>query len=192
MTFFLAILVIVCIWGLKVAEKGQYYTLPLSVSNVTVLRGALAIEIILGHTYGKIKGTEILYFNSKIGVWVVGLFFFLSGYGLMTSLHKKQGYLDKFITHRILRIVRPVIIVFFLERIYNSGFSIKNIESIFNFFKNMLTEFIFYIFNDWFVCEIIVIYFIWYFLYKFLNEKRHFLFFFFVCSYLIFLAVYFR
>jgi len=126
-------------------------------SNVVPLRGILAIEIVLGHTYGHTNNDQLLYFNDRIGVWVVGLFFFLSGYGLMLCLHRNRDYLKEFVFRKIGRILIPFLIVFLI----NSRLGMGN-----NLFRSLL--------GDWFVTEIMIVYLIWYIVYKYLPEKYAF------------------
>ena len=64
----------------------------LSISNTTSLRGWAAIEIMLGHIASK-TGSIIQFPNRKAGILFVGVFFLLSGYGLMYGLDKKENYL---------------------------------------------------------------------------------------------------
>lgn len=158
MLIFLIILLILCLYKTKfAANRNSYHMQPLEVQNVIPLRGILALEIVLGHTYGHVKDS-LLYFNNRIGVWVVGIFFFLSGYGLMLSLHRKENYLKKFIIKRIGRIFIP----FFLFFLVNCVLGFSN-----NLFRALLA--------DWFVTEVMIIYFLWYLLYKYLPEKYAFL-----------------
>ncbi len=156
MLIFLIILLALCLYKTKFV-RNSYHMQPLRVENVIPLRGILALEIVLGHAYGHVKD-NLLYFNNRIGVWVVGIFFFLSGYGLMLSLHRKENYLKGFIAKRIGRIFIPFFIVFLVNFVL--GFSS-------NLFKALLA--------DWFVTEVMVIYLLWYLLYNYLPEKYAFL-----------------
>lgn len=159
MLVFLIMLLIICFYKTKfIHGKNNYNIYPLRMENVIPLRGIMAIEIVLGHTYGY-TGNNLLYFNDRIGVWVVGIFFFLSGYGLMISLHKKENYLDNFLVKRIGSIFIPFLIVFIVDLCL--GFAD-------NLFHALL--------NDWFVLEIIIVYLVWFGAYKYLSEKRAFMF----------------
>lgn len=134
--------------------KGCFYEKPLQLDNIIPLRGILALEIVLGHTYGHLEDNAWLYLNNRIGVWVVGIFFFLSGYGLNYSLHRKRDYLKGFLIKRVGRIILPFAVV-----------------CVANYFLGYSGGFPECLFQDWFVTEIILIYCIWYLLYKYLPES---------------------
>ena len=102
----------ICLYRTVLFEKNRFNEVPLCLNNTIPLRGILAVEIVLGHTYGVIHDNTLLYFNDRIGVWVVGLFFFLSGYGLGYNFHRKVNYLDKFICKRVGRILVPFFLMF--------------------------------------------------------------------------------
>lgn len=158
MLIFLVMLLLLCFYKTEfITNRIDYHTKPLKMENVIPLRGILALEIVLGHTYGHVK-ESLLYFNNRIGVWVVRIFFFLSGYGLMLSLRRKENYLKGFVVKRIGRVFSPFLIVFIVN--YLLGFSN-------NLFRFLL--------DDWFVTEIMIIYFLWYLLYKYLPEKYAFI-----------------
>lgn len=152
---FLLCLLFCCLYKTTVIrEKECFCEQPCSLTNIVPLRGILAVEIVLGHTYGHLNNNTLLYFNNRIGVWVVGIFFFLSGYGLNYSFHRKKEYLKGFIKKRIGRILFPVVVVYLI-----------------NCFLGICDNFLVYLFQDWFVTEVILIYCIWYLLYKYLPEK---------------------
>lgn len=64
--------------------------------NSVALRGICAIEIMMGHL-GIATGSMVLYPNRKAGILFVGVFFALSGYGLMYSVINKNDYMVNFI-----------------------------------------------------------------------------------------------
>ena len=157
MLLFLALLIVCLLHKMEFSSQRDYAN-PLKTENVLPLRGLCAIEIVLGHAYGSAPSGEILYLNNRIGVWVVGIFFLLSGYGLAKSLHTKENYLQHFLRKRVWKIFLPVIITYVIKVLQGTRNSF--------FFELIL---------DWFVCEIIVIYLIWYVLYKNLEEKKAFI-----------------
>lgn len=155
---FLLLLICITVWKLNYIGKEAFFEKPLDLANVVPLKGICAIEIVLGHAAGSAPSGELLYINNRIGVWVVGIFFFLSGYGLMKSLHQKKDYLNRFLQLRLWGIFAPFVIVYILK-------------AALGFHPNFLTEFI----SDWFVCEIIIIYILWYILYRATSERNAFL-----------------
>lgn len=156
MVGFLLALLLCCLYKTTVVrEKGCFCEHPLQLMKIMPLRGILAVEIVLGHTYGHLYNNSLLYFNNRIGVWVVGIFFFLSGYGLNYSLHRKNDYLKGFIVKRVGRILFPVLAIYLI-----------------NYFWGICRNFLSFLLQDWFVVEVVFIYYIWYLLYKYLPEKQ--------------------
>lgn len=158
MIAFLLLLICLTVWKINYIGKDYFFEKPLDMANVVPLRGICAVEIVLGHAAGSAPSGEFLYINNRIGVWVVGIFFFLSGYGLMKSLHQKKDYLNHFLRLRLWGIFAPFVIAYILKVALG-------------FHPNFLTEFI----SDWFVCEIIIIYILWYILYRTISERNAFL-----------------
>ncbi len=152
---FLLCLLIACLYKTTfIKGKDCFFEEPLKLANIIPLRGILAVEIVLGHTYGHLENNSLLYFNNRIGVWVVGIFFFLSGYGLNYSFHRKKDYLEGFLVKRVGRILFPFVIV-----------------CIVNYFLGLCGSLLDCMFQDWFVVEMTLIYCIWYFVYRYLPEK---------------------
>ena len=160
MIAFLILFIIMCLIGTR-KNSGTSISEPLSPQNVCALRGIMAIEIVLGHTYGARNGTELLYLNDRIGIWPVGVFLFLSGYGLMYSLHHKKDYLKDFFKKRIIkRVFFPYVLVFFIR--YALVYGQQNVVKVFAY--DLL--------SNWFVTEIIIIYILWRISYTIFNEKH--------------------
>lgn len=103
----------------------------------------------------------------------VKIFFFLSGYGLVTSLKQKgSGYLKGFFSRRLAKIVIPAIpiavinIAYYIisDSFYTLGsFSLKNCFVAFFEQGNPL------IYNSWYVVELIVLYAVFYISFKAAN-----------------------
>ncbi len=75
------------------------------------LRGICSIEIMLGHI-GIAVDSAVLFPNCKAGILFVGVFFALSGYGLMYSMQHKENYLKKFLWNRFPQILLPAYIIY--------------------------------------------------------------------------------
>lgn len=85
--------------------------------NVMALRGICAIEIMMGHL-GIATGSAVLFPNRKAGILFVGIFFALSGYGLMYSVSNKENYLRGFLIKRlIVKLLLPAYVVFIISTI---------------------------------------------------------------------------
>lgn len=91
---------------------------PFNVDRTLSLRGILVLLIVLHHLSGvtsfpglspsfRMLVSQFTFF----GGGAVSMFFFISGYGLMASLHKKgKIYLDSFYKKRFLKLLPPLLI----------------------------------------------------------------------------------
>lgn len=75
------------------------------------LRGVCSIEIMMGHL-GLATGSVVLFPNRKAGILFVGIFFALSGYGLMYSLQNKENYLHGFLVNRLSKLLIPAYLIY--------------------------------------------------------------------------------
>lgn len=124
----------------------------LRIEQVNVLKGICAVEIMIGHI-GLQTNDLVLYANRKAGILFVGVFLFLSGYGLMYSRDHKEGYMKGFIIKRSVRILLPAYVIYvliqFVEVVLEQDLSIFwNIIDIHNFIVS----------NNWFIWEILGFY----------------------------------
>lgn len=85
----------------------------LSVTQSISLKGISAIEIMIGHL-GIATGLRILYPGRKAGILFVGIFFMISGYGLMYSYLYRPGYMKHFLRKRIVGLCVPAYIVYLI------------------------------------------------------------------------------
>lgn len=124
--------------------------------NSIALRGICSIEIMLGHL-GIETGSLELYPNRKAGILFVGVFFALSGYGLMYSITHKDNYLDNFLKKRLPRILAPAYVVFLINIIIHSMMdgNFSNLKNVVN-----LNKFIFG--TNWYVWELLAMYVVFY------------------------------
>ncbi len=81
-----------------------------SIRNSTLIRGIAALNVVLCHLSLFYKGKVLSLFYS-LGNASVGLFFFLSGYGLMIQYLNKADYRCSFLKKRLTKIAIPYLIV---------------------------------------------------------------------------------
>lgn len=103
LSIYLLFLLVLLISGCKLAKKKTCHEDFLDYPIMKGIQGFAAMAVILHHVtqtvtlYGQFdKGLINIFVDA--GVLFTGLFFFCSGYGLMTSLLKKEDYLNGFIT----------------------------------------------------------------------------------------------
>ncbi len=110
-----------------------------------------------------------------VGHLFVGVFFMLSGFGLMESYKNKEGYLDNFIGNKTARLLVPVwiagIIVLVIQWFVFDNYSvISNHNYLFDLISGGPGTT-----STWFVVELIFFYIIFYFSFKYLKFKKAFL-----------------
>lgn len=106
---------------------------------------------------------------STIGVWLIGFFFFCSGYGLITSLRTKQDYLKGFLVKRVLIVLVPF---FLCNYAYMSlellgGMQFSTPELIASFFGVLLTNS-----QMWFAVEIMLLYIVFFLLFTYVKKEK--------------------
>lgn len=137
----------------------------LSKDNTLALKGACALSIVLLHI-GGVTQAKLL---PEITAFAVSVFFFLSGYGMITALKNKgDSYLNKFIQRHTIKLAIPYFVAALIYVIYfryaqgNLGFkyydeykvSFKGIVSA--FFEHGYTIVV----NSWFVIVLFVFLFV--------------------------------
>lgn len=111
--------IILCIIALSITFQLLHYSkvgvnlYDFSVQRTLPLRGLLAILIITHHLSQVVWALEIPIIHEFMswGGVVVGVFFFITGYGLMiTYIKKGNEYLNGFLKHRLGKLLPPIII----------------------------------------------------------------------------------
>ncbi len=109
------------IWGISFAKKGQFHTDYLDRDVTMSMRGFAAIGVILHH----ISQEEVFQSAGELSIFVtagymyVSLFFFMSGYGLLKNLDTRPDYLNGFLKRRLPVIVIPFYVSIIFYGIYN-------------------------------------------------------------------------
>ena len=87
----------------------------LSKDNTLALKGACALSIVLLHI-GGVTQAKLL---PEITAFAVSVFFFLSGYGMITALKNKgDSYLNKFIQRHTIKLAIPYFVAALIYVIY--------------------------------------------------------------------------
>lgn len=154
--------ILIILWGFKI-DKKESYSKALSYESTLVIKGICSVEIIIGHIGLELSDKLILYPFRKAGVLIVGIFFFISGYGLMQSLIHKKNYLEHFIKKRLLIILIPVGIVCILSSVLFTILFQNEDKNIWSIIVQILSSI------NWFIWEIIIYYVLFGILYKKFN-----------------------
>lgn len=143
-------------------------------------KGILAILIVLHHIathlriwYPEDSSWAILLFRQLIPISpiLVGLFFFISGYGVMASYQKTQGsYLKTFVRKRLGKILPPLIVISLLCLLIVKFWLDPNYNVWEGFFAYVTQGKSFVI--GWFIPVLILFYLIWYMVFKISSNKH--------------------
>lgn len=150
---------LIVFWQCTVNKK-ECYNETLSYESTIAIKGICSLEIMIGHIGLELSNELILYPFRKAGVLIVGVFFFISGYGLMYSMKNKPNYLDYFIKKRFLNILIPVGIVLAFSTVLFIVSSFNDNKNIYDIFIQVICSI------NWFVWEIMLYYILFYFLFK--------------------------
>lgn len=158
--------IIVLLWlalvfaGIKYI-KAEEDSIAFSRENSLALRGICSIEIMMGHL-GIATNSAVLFPNRKAGILFVGIFFALSGYGLMYSLQYKDNYLNRFLLNRLPKLLIPA------YAIYAIGVLLKNPADWINVFRLDM----FFSETNWYVWEMLVMYIAFYLCARLMDLKK--------------------
>lgn len=155
------------------AKKGEWHEDFLSLSSSKAVLGIAAVLIVVHHIaqlMGNIGMEQGPFgFLEYIGVSLVGLFFFFSGYGLFSSIKNKEGYFNGFLKKRLTTILVPFyfIIVIFVVFSLLSGIPMTPTEMIAYLSGWWLLN------NQmWYVVEIACFYIVFYLIFKNVKNKN--------------------
>ncbi len=107
MTVYLILLAVISLIGIRLNDTGD--DRYLDKDHSTSLKGIFVAIILLSHFNQYITIEQNLFnypyllFFERIGQLMVTPFLFFSGYGVMLSIDRKQGYLNTFLKNRILK-----------------------------------------------------------------------------------------
>lgn len=102
---------LIFIYGVRFYGHDGYNCDYLSLSNTMALKGICSLLIVLSHLSIKFPDKKILIPFNMIGYLTVGIFFFLSGYGLAYGASNKKGYFNGFLRKHLTKILAPYFII---------------------------------------------------------------------------------
>ena len=133
---------------------GGYNDKYLSINSTDCYRGIAAVFIVMHHLSQVIGVTGSLKIMGYIGFIMVGVFFFLSGYGLKYGLDHKNNYLSGFLTKKIGCILIPLAFVnipcFVARILFNQDIDV--VQTVLSFVGGP------YLTGLWFVTAILLMY----------------------------------
>lgn len=158
MIFIVLLWLVLIVVGIKYNKTASETAFTLD--NSAALRGICAIEIMMGHL-GIATGSMVLYPNRKAGILFVGVFFALSGYGLMYSVINKNDYMVNFIFKKAGKLLIPVYIVFVINNVLDNVIEKNSLD--FREFVNIKNIFLM---TNWYVWELLMLYIVFHICFK--------------------------
>ena len=158
---------------MKVAPKGEFHEDFLSLKQSKIMQGVAAVGIIIHHLtqhitqYGMEYKGPISYFIFA-GIFFTSIFFFCSGFGLMTSLQKKPNYLDTFLKKRLSAVLIPFLVSNVLYTV-GVGLYFGTVGSVAEMIKCLVGIRLINT-NTWFLVEIAILYLAFYFIFRFIKK----------------------
>ncbi len=118
MDIFVVALLVLLLVGIQVKREG-YFEDSLSPQNTNQLRGIFALVVILHHLSQRSSGSIVFPLFAYVGYLAVSVFFFISGYGLMTQYQQRQQtYAKTLLTLRIPSVLIPYLITTVLYSVF--------------------------------------------------------------------------
>ncbi|MCQ2521810.1 MAG: acyltransferase [Lachnospiraceae bacterium] len=150
------------------AKENSSVQFTLTKEMASSLKGLSAVEIMLGHI-GLAWNLPFLYPFRKAGVLFVGLFFFLSGYGLFKSKENNPNYFKRFLLRRLLLLLAPAYLLYVFGEVCITPM-VSPIATV-NYVLTHLQPKFFFESLIWFIEEIAVFYVLFYLCYRFFKTK---------------------
>lgn len=169
------LLFVITFYCATLSKKGLLSDTFLDLDQSKSIQAFACLAIIIHHVTQQIsvygmrpKGPITLF--SYIGYLFTALFFFFSGYGLMTSLNSKPDYLKSFLKKRLPAVLIPFWIINVLAVILVSflpGPKLSAREIIYDIIGLTLIGS-----NGWYIIEIVIFYVVFYLLFRFIKNRK--------------------
>lgn len=171
--YIIIVLLLICN-GMKIAEENTFHKGYLDKRTTTAVNGIFVILVFFSHCTEALKlngALDSVYVTMKDSLlqMVVVPFLFYSGYGIMESIKKKDGYVNKIPRHRLLKVLVhfDIAVVLFVITGLLTGRTYE--------LKQVLLAFIGWTSvgnSNWYIFVILILYLIVYFAFKVLGRKN--------------------
>lgn len=166
-----AFLLIVMLFGLKVARPRVFFEDAISLKVSKGVQGLAALGIVLHHLVQKLPNEDLtgIKFFENMGVVFVGIFFFFSGYGLLLSVNTKDNYLRGFLKKRMPILLLPFFLSSWMYIIVRmmTGETIGHMRLL-----ELITTYRLPNVNAWYVTELFFLYLVFYLSYRFIKNRN--------------------
>ena len=170
-----ALLFLLVFWKARLPEKGGGNAGFLCLEQTKMIQAGACVGIILHHMTQKItfygagyRGPLVVF--AYMGILFTSIFFFFSGYGLITSVYTREDYLRKFLYTRLPTVLIPFWVINALGVLLNTqvyGMHWDTAEIWERILGITLVNG-----NGWFIIEITVLYLIFYILFRLIRNKN--------------------
>ncbi len=166
--FFAYILLLIS--GIKsYRHKGDIETPYLDMNTTKLSRGGLALLVLISHISYEIETGIIFPYLYMTGFLAVSVFFFISGYGIMTRYQNNPEYKKTFLQKRYPRLIVIYLIIyvlFFTVRHFILNDNVNLLDSIRLSMGNFP-----YVASSWYLFDILVLYFAFWVFMQFLKNR---------------------
>ena len=170
-----ALLLLLTFYGAAVSGRGKCSPDFLRPEQTRMIQAAACVGIMLHHltqqvtSYGVFTMKRPITIFNYLGVLFTALFFFISGYGLLTSLSARPDYLRSFLQRRLPSVLLPFWLINALGILlnmfgYKAHYTASEILS--DLFGITLVNS-----NGWFIVEIVILYLIFYVLFRLIRNR---------------------
>ena len=169
-----ALLLILTFSGAKIIKKAERSPEYLSLDQAKMIRAAACLGIMLHHLTQEVTGYNVVWkwpitvFNN-LGFVFTGLFFFFSGFGLITNVYVRPEYLRHFLSRRLTTVLIPFWMINLMGIALNRfvrGTRYTVPEVLRCLFGLTLVNS-----NGWFIIEIVILYLFFYLLFRLIRKK---------------------
>lgn len=144
----------------------------ITIDQSNCLKGIFAISILIHHIFQLTtidNGTFISIVMHYLGFLGIALFFFLTGYGLYTSLRQKPDYISNFPKKRLLpfycQVIFFMLVYILLNLIKHGGFDLWKILTTLTVGSSLIGF-------GWFFQDIFVVYLLFYLTFRFIKNRK--------------------
>lgn len=82
-------------------------TFELKKTTTDKMKGVACIMVVIGHATFQLDGKGVFSLTWNLGFLALAIFFFVTGYGVITNIKNKEEYLKGFLKKRLLTILIP-------------------------------------------------------------------------------------
>ena len=168
--FVYLVIPIMILIGAEFTLKKEGISHILAKNDTDIIKGLSVLAIVVHHVVVEMPNQGFMRPFILAGYLGVGVFLFMSGYGLMISLLKKENYLKGFVTKRISKIYLP----FFITNIFFIMMSILLLDENYGIETFLLSsiEIKFPGFVLWYVKATFLFYLVFYLVFKYFKQKN--------------------